>query len=55
VSPLVWGVWLYASAAATLLPGAETAAQRHDDGLMLAGEPLGFAHLAIGLSTSEAP
>jgi hypothetical protein len=53
-TPLFAGLWLYAAASATILPGAETGFQVHD-GVMLAAEPSGFARLAIGLSSSEAP
>jgi hypothetical protein len=53
-TPLIWGIWLYGAASATVLPSAETVFQMHD-GALLAAEPRGFARIAIGLSSSEAP
>jgi hypothetical protein len=53
-APIAGGVWLYAAAAATVLPSATTAPVEHD-GVMIPAEPRGFVRLAVGLSTAGWP
>jgi hypothetical protein len=50
-TPIMGGVWLYAAAAATVLPGASTTPVEHD-GAIVPAEPRGFIRVAVGLSSS---
>lgn len=53
-APLTGGLWLYAGASATVLPGAQTAIQDRDNA-RVAAEPRGFVRLGIGISLAGGP